>query len=342
MTLRFERQPPGAACTDPCATGAPPAAIVLGERCHDSDAALARAAGLPRLLAGEPPCAERWLSPVSPARLRQGCTGRVSWRSDGRWLHASARIEVQSGAQLREHTRALYADLFEVLRLQGGPEGGICLHALKIWNYLPHITADLDGLEVYRHFNIGRQQAFLEAGLSAFEGAPAACALGHHDGPLTVHVLAGPEVPRPVENPRQVSAYHYPSAYGPRSPTFSRAALVSLAPGEETLLVSGTASIVGHETCHVGDVAAQTAETLRNLEAVLASAHRQTPARFDLRQMDLTVYLRDPGDRATVEAVLAQALGAAAPGLRNALWLHADVCRADLLVELEAQGHARC
>ena len=65
-------------------------------------------------------------------------------------------------------------------------------------------------------------------------------------------------------------------------------------------------------------------------------------SRFDLRQMDLTVYLRDPGDRATVEAVLAQALGAAAPGLRNALWLHADVCRADLLVELEAQGHARC
>lgn len=98
---------------------------MLGERCHDSDAALARAAGLPRLLAGEPPCAERWLSTVPPARLRQGCTGRVSWRSDGRWLHASARIEVQSGAQLREHTRALYADLFEVLRLQGGPEGGI-------------------------------------------------------------------------------------------------------------------------------------------------------------------------------------------------------------------------
>lgn len=109
---------------------------------------------------------------------------------------------------------------------------------------------------------------------------------------------------RARSNPRQVSAYHYPSAYVLRSPTFSRAALVSLAPGEETLLVSGTASIVGHETCHVGDVAAQTAETLRNLEAVLASAHRQTPARFDLRQMDLTVYLRDPGDRATVEAVL--------------------------------------
>jgi len=44
VTLRFERQPPAAACPDPCATGAPPAAIVLGERCHDSDAALARAA----------------------------------------------------------------------------------------------------------------------------------------------------------------------------------------------------------------------------------------------------------------------------------------------------------
>ena len=68
-----------------------------------------------------------------------------------------ARISssVQSGAQLREHTRALYADLFEVLRLQGGPEGGICLHALKIWNYLPHITADLDGLEFVARIDVG-------------------------------------------------------------------------------------------------------------------------------------------------------------------------------------------
>lgn len=326
MTLRFERQPPGAA-----GFSAFPAAAVLAERGHFDDG---RAAGAPRLLAGEPACAERWLSEAPAAARTEGRTGHVSWHDDGRWLHGSACIEVSGGARLREDTRALYADLFEVLRQRGD------LHLLKVWNYLPHINAELDGLEVYRHFNVGRQQAFLDAGQRAFEGAPAACALGHHEGPLSVHFLAGRQAPRPIENPRQVSAYHYPSSYGPRSPTFSRAALVSLAPGEETLFISGTASIVGHRTLHAGDVGAQTAETLRNLEAVIASAHAQTSARFDLRTMDLTVYLRDPADRAAVEAVLATSLGADAPGLRGALWLHADICRTDLLVEIEAQGSA--
>ena len=36
------------------------------------------------------------------------------------------------------------------------------------------------------------------------------------------------------------------------------------------LFVSGTASIVGHETQHRGDVVAQTRETLANLSSVLA------------------------------------------------------------------------
>ncbi|MFM2340795.1 MAG: hypothetical protein RLZZ592_448 [Pseudomonadota bacterium] len=316
--LRFERQRPQTAPPGP----------VLGEIRHHGDA---REQGLPRRLDGQTERVERWITTAAP---EAGRTGLVTWRRAGPWLHAHARLTVRDGEQLRADTHALYTDLFEVLRQHGG------LHLLKVWNYLPHINAELDGLEVYRHFNIGRQQAFLEAGQRAFEGAPAACALGHHGGPLSVHVLAGRVAPRPVENPRQVSAYHYPSAYGPRSPTFSRAALVALAPAEETLLISGTASIVGHETRHAGDVAAQTAETLRNLEAVIASAHAQTPARFDLRAMDLTVYLRDPADRPAVEAVLAAALGADAPGLRDALWLQADICRADLLVEIEAQGSA--
>jgi enamine deaminase RidA (YjgF/YER057c/UK114 family) len=176
----------------------------------------------------------------------------------------------------------------------------------------------------------------LDARHAAFEGAPAACALGPAHGPLAIACLSGALPARPVENPRQVSAYRYPTSYGPRSPSFSRAAVVD-AGGGRLLLLSGTASIVGHESLHAGDVRAQTDETLRNLQAVSDAASDATH-RYDLCRAQLNVYLRHAADADAVIARLARALGTDSPALRDLLVLQADVCRAELLVEIE--GHA--
>jgi enamine deaminase RidA (YjgF/YER057c/UK114 family) len=135
-----------------------------------------------------------------------------------------------------------------------------------------------------------------------------------------------------VENPRQVSAYLYPAAYGPRSPTFSRAAL-ALLPGQEVLFVSGTASIVGHRTVHTGDAAAQCRETVANIAAVVAEANqicRSSP--FALGELVFRVYLRHAGDFPVIRATLADLLGAGA----DIVFVQADICRADLLLEVEA------
>jgi chorismate lyase/3-hydroxybenzoate synthase len=158
-----------------------------------------------------------------------------------------------------------------------------------------------------------------------------------------VHFLAGREAPRAVENPRQVSAYRYPSQYGPRAPTFSRGALASVGGGREALFLSGTASIVGHQTLHAGDVARQTEETLANVAAVVDAANALStigPHAHRVDTLDCTVYVRHPQDLTTVREVLARRLGPDAPALRNAIYLRADVCRADLLVEIEAHGIA--
>jgi enamine deaminase RidA (YjgF/YER057c/UK114 family) len=196
------------------------------------------------------------------------------------------------------------------------------------------------GLERYRQFNSGRQAAFLEARQAAFEGAPAACALGTRGGPIAVRFLAGTRAPVPVENPRQVSAYRYPREYGPHSPTFSRAALAQVDAGRVALLVSGTASIVGHETLHHGDVQAQAREALRNVAAVIDAAHARCSARFAPADLDCVVYVRHAGDAAAVRDAIASVLGADAPALRSAVCLEADICRADLLVEIEAHAVA--
>jgi chorismate lyase / 3-hydroxybenzoate synthase len=131
-----------------------------------------------------------------------------------------------------------------------------------------------------------------------------------------------------------VSAYHYPPQYGAHSPVFSRASLLRQA-GGLTLFISGTASIVGHRSLHAGDTAAQTRETLTNIEALLGEANRIAPgAHFSLGSLACKVYVRRPADLPIIQAELNSAL---AQGAR-VIYLQADICRQDLLVEIEAVG----
>lgn len=285
----------------------------------------------PVLLGGEP-MADVWHAGTP---VHSGTTGVVRWRTDGHWLLGVVDLDERTeGEGLASLAHRAYANVFQALQQAG------CPHLLRLWNYLPRINADGGGLERYRQFNLGRQQAFLEAGQAAFEGAPAACALGISDGALSLRFLAGRLPPLPVENPRQVSAYHYPSDYGPRSPTFSRAAVAPLGGGELALFISGTASIVGHESVHLGDVRAQLAETLVNLRGVVAEANARCSAGFALEDCEPVVYVRHPRDAEGIRAQLAAALGADAHFMRQAVFLEADICRSELLVEIEAHACA--
>jgi enamine deaminase RidA (YjgF/YER057c/UK114 family) len=209
-----------------------------------------------------------------------------------------------------------------------------CPHLWRTWNYLADINVEQDGLERYRQFNIGRHDAFVGCGRLTRGNAPAACALGTTRGPLTIAFMAGRTAATPIENPRQVSAYHYPDRYGPRSPTFSRAAFAQL-PGQELLFISGTASIVGHQTLHVGDVAGQTRETLANIAALLdaANAHARTRP-YTLAELNLRAYIRRAEDYQSVQELVARQVGADAP----VIYVQADICREDLLVEIEAMA----
>jgi chorismate lyase / 3-hydroxybenzoate synthase len=313
-----------------------------GETDAPADAALLHARALdpterddlasPRLLHPPHAVVERWFG-SAPVRHQQD--GALRWATDGQLFFGSLTLdEQQVEGGLGQAAEQAYAMVFRTLAQSGFP------HLLRVWNYMARINEPTDGLERYRQFNVGRQAAFLEAGRSAFVGSPAACALGTERGPLTVHVLAGRQEPRAVENPRQVSAYHYPAEYGPRTPTFSRAALADLGSGCEGLFISGTASIVGHETLHVGDVHGQTLETIDNLEALIASAVAQSrlPASDAHRMHDLecTVYVRHADDLDAVRRAFEQRVGADSPAAQRAVYLRADVCRSDLLVEIEA------
>jgi enamine deaminase RidA (YjgF/YER057c/UK114 family) len=204
-------------------------------------------------------------------------------------------------------------------------------YLLRLWNYMPHINAAQGGEERYRLFNTGRRQALLVAEYLAKDGAPAACALGTHRGTCKIAFLAATKPCAPIENPRQVSAYKYPKDYGVNPPIFSRAGLFEQEGGKNILFISGTASIVGHQTLHIGDIALQTKETITNIQAVLQEANRLAGSDlWTLRQLHGQVYVRNRADMPIIQAILKQ------HELLNFTYVHADICRADLLVEVEA------
>ncbi|WP_231895196.1 hypothetical protein [Vogesella sp. LIG4] len=268
---------------------------------------------------------EYWYS-ASPCR--RGHFQDIHYSCNAELLYGAIELEEghgsDTGTALQLAAERAYRQLFSLLEAEGFP------HLWRIWNYVPRINEMEHGLERYRQFNIGRHEAFAD-----FErpvnSSPAACALGVEDGPLSIAFLAARQAPRCIENPRQTSAFAYPRQYGPRSPTFTRAAIA----GNDILFISGTASIVGHGTVHIGDVVAQTRETMANITVLVEQARQLAPdAGYSLAGLDYRVYIRHAVDYARVRSTLEQLIG---PGIR-AVYVQADVCRSDLLVEVEAHG----
>ena len=228
---------------------------------------------------------------------------------------------------LADVAREAYGRVFDIIC---GAEQSL----YRVWNYIPYIIDDEDGMERYRRFNTGRAEAFTETS-DAPAVPPAASALGSDGGDMLIYFLAGDSEQIAIENPRQVSAFNYPPQYGPSSPIFSRATLVNFVSGS-MLFISGTASIVGHESQHIDDIEEQTYETIRNLLAVISEAV-QKGFTYSAERMRLKVYLRHYDHLETVQSILSRAF----PELGGVMFIRAEICRKELLVEIEAVCSAK-
>ena len=289
---------------------------------------------LPVAPVGAAPPFEVWRA---AGALRSGSHGRVRYRIANGLLfggltvpESAASVATDGNTALRQTVLEAYAEMFACLRAFG------LQRPLRIWNYLADINRIDAGVERYRVFNEARQQAFRDVGHGVRLDVPAACALGTPSGqPLMIYFIAcAADTGIAIENPRQVSAYDYPPEYGVFSPSFARATLANGSAGC-MLFISGTASIVGHRSLHIGDVAAQTRETLANMAAVVAEANRVAgKPLYDMQRLLYKAYVRDPGDQGAVAAVLRERVRPMHP----VLYLQADICRAELLVEVEAVG----
>jgi chorismate lyase/3-hydroxybenzoate synthase len=277
---------------------------------------------LPQL--GQPPLVEVW---HGEGPIKTGNWDLLHFSQGEQLTMGHIALDLRRCGGMREASRQAY-DILQSY-LQQSPHQW----PLKIWNYIPAINQGSGDEERYRQFCLGRADAVLiEPGDRP--PLPAATAIGapRNEAALQVYFLAAALPGLDVENPRQVSAWRYPRKYGPKSPLFSRGTIMRLN-GSYQFLISGTASVVGHETHHEDQVANQLSESIRNVDSLLEEGHRlMGGARAHLDNDGIMkVYVRDPGDLELVRSTLSTALPSQIPKI----YLQGDICRKNLLTEID-------
>lgn len=229
--------------------------------------------------------------------------------------------------------------------------GATLRNVVRTWFYVGGIVAPEGHSQRYKELNVARTLIYADVDFLADyipdnvgPVYPASTGIGTADNEVRMSALAlvtdRPDVITvPLENPRQTAAYDYDQRFGPSSPKFSRAMAIVVG-NNATTYVSGTASITNSKTQH--DTATdQTEETLRNIAYLMSednfAQHSLPGLGTNLKGLaTVRAYIKRPEDYPAIRTVCEQ-------HLPNAVVAYTigDVCRPDLLVELEAVAHTR-
>jgi enamine deaminase RidA (YjgF/YER057c/UK114 family) len=259
------------------------------------------------------------------------------------WVHCAQTVpQIQAGGVFDGGLNA-----FEQMRSLFASVGVGFEQVIRTWLYLGGIVADEGPTQRYKELNRSRTDFFQDMTFrvgrppNGFHGSvyPASTGIGTEGRGIMMSAIAlaterNDILAVPLENPRQVSAHEYPDHYSPKSPKFSRAMALSCGT-YATIFISGTASITDSETRHEGHAGLQTEETLDNIAALISEdnlgRHGLPGLGTALDSLGLVrVYIKRQEDYAKVRAVCEKRLGEL-----PTIYAMADVCRPELLVEIE-------
>ncbi|MDR0522632.1 MAG: hypothetical protein LBH00_12395 [Planctomycetaceae bacterium] len=218
---------------------------------------------------------------------------------------------------------------------------------IRTWIYQGHLVLPEGKTQRYKELNrartdfFGKTQFLTKHLPKPYRGVvyPASTGIGADDADVVIGAVAFDTKRKdvivvPLENPNQTSAFDYGKVYSPQSPKFSRAMAVQ-ADGGCLIYVSGTASITNSESRYPEDPVKQTEQTLDNIAALISGSNlaRHGIGGFECSLCNMEcvrVYVKRPAELAAVRAVCEQRL----PDV-PILYVIADVCRPELLVEIE-------
>ena len=222
-------------------------------------------------------------------------------------------------------------------------EGLNIQNIIRQWNYIEDIAIveDVNAPQNYQDFNDVRARYYDQ--IQFKQGYPAATGIGQDTGGVIIDFIALSESDnisiKPIANPGQIDAHQYSelvlegSSVQKCTPKFERAKLVTIG-SRSYIYVSGTASILGEKTVHVGDVEKQTLTTIENIKRLFSRENQDSLGLdFDVSKVQfshLRVYVKNKEDIPAVKKVCDRELNC-----KSCLFLESDVCREDLLVEIE-------
>ena len=268
----------------------------------------------------EGPATEDWVVAKSGQIEQSPEPDGLRIRRSADWLMGELVVDAVRAEDIERAACEAYTRVHAFVADSGYP------HLLRMWNYFDRLNEGEGDDERYRRFCVGRHNAIASPGFEF--RLPAATVIGSRVPGLYLSFLAGRESGSQIENPRQTSAFRYPRDYGPISPSFSRATRIGY-----TLLVSGTAAVVGHATQHAGDATAQLDEIIANLRALLDRATQDLGWRKgSWHAQALRLYLREERDATALAERLRTAMCETATSLAV---LRGDISRTDLMLEVE-------
>lgn len=216
---------------------------------------------------------------------------------------------------------------------------------IRQWNYVPGILQLVrqqgKTVQHYQLFNEVRKKWYSDASFA--DGYPAATGIGVKTGPFSIDFIAQSSTnslkKTGLINPNQVNAYQYSqqklvgdalNEKVKHPPLFERAKLVE-SNNESLIFVSGTASILGQETVGIGDVGKQTEVTIANMQELIdpGVTRKEQPFQFNY----MRVYIKDNAHRESVKEICDLQF----PQITK-LYVQADVCRDNLLMEIEGEA----
>lgn len=235
---------------------------------------------------------------------------------------------------------------FEKMKTILFSEGFTMDHVLRQWNYIPQI------LNYTKENNLFHQnyQLFNEIRQSYYsiykrnKSYPAATGIGMDFGTITIDFLAIKSNEAKIvdiDNPNQVNAYKYGQEVlvGPsfiknnkKTPLFERAKYLSSF-DNALIFISGTASIVGEKSLGLEDVIEQTNITFKNISDLTSTQNLKLLCNAESKCSYLRVYVKRREDMNAIINICKDHYGDI-----PILFVKADICRDELLVEIEGEA----
>jgi hypothetical protein len=212
---------------------------------------------------------------------------------------------------------------------------------VRQWNYIEDILG-YDGKEQkYQEFNNVRTNFYRN--LFEGNGYPSATGIGMNQGGIIIEFVAvQSEFCKSVaiNNPSQIAAHTYSEnvlagddCVLKTTPKFERARYLELF-GKKLIFISGTASIVGEKTVGVGNPAEQTEITISNIRQLYSKQilEKISDEPLNPKYGHARVYLKDRKDFTVIKRTFKRHFGNL-----PVVYIIADICRKDLLVEIEGK-----